>query len=70
MGTVTTRIDEIMEEKGMTESQLAAATGLNPRTIHDLVRGNYERIGLSTIALLCDTLNVKPGDLFKYTKGK
>ncbi len=70
MGNVTTRIDEILEEKGMTEADLARATGLNPRTVHDLARGGYERIGLKVIAVLCDALKVQPGELFKYTKGK
>ncbi len=70
MGTVTTRIDEILAEKGMTEGDLARATGLNPRTVHDLARGSYERIGLKIIAALCDALKVQPGDLFKYTRGK
>ncbi len=70
MGNVTTRLDELMQEKNMNETELAAATGLNPKTIHDLARGRYERIGPSTIAVLCDVLKIQPGDLFKYTKGK
>ncbi len=68
MGSVTTRIDELLEERGLSEKKLAELTGLNPRTVHDLVRGNYERIGLGTIATLCDVLHVQPGDLFKYKK--
>ncbi len=70
MGTVTTRLDELLEEKNMTIAQLADATGLNPKTVHDLARGKYDRIGLSTIAVLCDALKIQPGDLFKYTRGK
>ncbi len=69
-GIVTTRIGEILQEKGWKEKDLVEASGLNARTVHDLVRGTYERLGLTTIALLCDALKVQPGELFKYTKGK
>ncbi len=69
-GTVVTRIGEIMKEKNITNKELVDATGLNARTIHALSRDQYERLGLDTIAVLCDALKVQPGDLFKYTKGK
>lgn len=65
-GTVRLRVPEILEERKMNVSDLAKATGLTFNTASALSRGFYDRIGLDTIAKLCDGLNVEPGELFEY----
>lgn len=69
-GTVRLRVPDIVKDRGMTASELSRATGLAFNTASSLVRGFYDRIGLDTIAKLCDGLNVEPGDLFEYTPDK
>jgi len=65
-GTVRLRVPEIAKARGMTTSELARATGLTFNTASSLMRGFYDRIGLETIARLCDGLQVQPGELFEY----
>jgi putative transcriptional regulator len=66
-GTVRLRVHDIVKERGMTTSELAQKTGLTFNTASALARGIYDRIGLDTIARLCDGLKVQPGELFVYT---
>jgi DNA-binding Xre family transcriptional regulator len=66
-GTVRLRVPDIVKARGMTASELAQATGLTFNTASALARGFYDRIGLETIARLCDGLKVQPGELFEYT---
>lgn len=65
-GTVRLKVPEILEKRGMTASDLARATGLTFNTASALSRGFYDRIGLDTIAKLCDGLQIEPGELFDY----
>lgn len=69
-GTVRLKVPEIAKARGMSTSELAQATGLTFNTASALMRGFYDRIGLETIARLCDGLDVEPGDLFEYTPEK
>lgn len=52
------RLAEILKEKQMTRHQFALQAGLRPSTVSDLCN-----IYLSTIATLCETLNVSVSDL-------
>jgi len=65
-GTVRLRVPEILEQRKMNASDLAKATGLTFNTASALARGFYDRIGLDTIAKLCDGLQIEPGELFDY----
>jgi len=65
-GTVRLRVPEIVKSRDMTTSDLAKSTGLAFNTASQLVRGFYDRIGLETIAKLCDGLKITPGELFEY----
>lgn len=69
-GTVRLRVPELLRERGWTARDLAEHTGLHYNTATQLARGYFDRIGLNTIAVLCDGLNVQPEDLFEYTSGE
>jgi DNA-binding Xre family transcriptional regulator len=45
---------------------LAEATGLPYESCRRLWQGNTTRIDLNTIERLCDTLKLRPGQLFDY----
>ncbi len=69
-GTVRLRVSEILAQRGMTAADLAKKAGLNHNTALALMRDAYDRIGMDTIARVCDALDVTPGDLFCYVKDK
>ncbi|MGG0884059.1 helix-turn-helix transcriptional regulator [Brevibacillus parabrevis] len=57
------RLAEILKERQMTRHQFALQAGLRPSTVSDLCNRPVHRIYLSTIATLCETLNVSISDL-------
>jgi putative transcriptional regulator len=65
-GTVRLRIDDILKERGMTVQEFADKTGFVYNTALSIQRGAFGRIGLDTIARICDALAVTPGELFEY----
>lgn len=67
-GTVRLRVSEILTERGMTTADLAQKAGFSYNTALALVRNAYDRIGMDTIARVCDVLQVTPGDLFCYNR--
>jgi|WetSurMetagenome_2_1015567.scaffolds.fasta_scaffold1789727_1 putative transcriptional regulator len=69
-GTVRLRVSEILTQRGMTAADLARKAGLNHNTALALMRNAYDRIGMETIARVCDALEVTPGELFFYEKDK
>lgn len=69
-GTVRLRVSEILTERGMTTAELASKAGFSYNTALALVRNAYDRIGMDTIARVCDVLEVTPGELFFYEKDK
>lgn len=63
------KIKDISEEKGIKNPYvLASKTGLGYAICYRLWHENQQRIDLKTILLLCDSLEVMPGDLFDYKK--
>lgn len=68
--TVRLRVSEILEQRGMTTADLAEKTGFRYNTALALVRNAYDRIGMDTIAKVCDALEITPGELFFYEKDK
>ena len=67
-GTVRLRVPEILKQRNMNTSEFAKASKLSFNTASALARGMYDRIGLETIARVCDALQVEPGELFEYTQ--
>jgi len=58
-GRVRIRVDELLEERGMTVGDLAEKTGMNYATVLALKRNASTRVDLDTIARICDALGVR-----------
>ena len=69
MPVVKLRLRAVREKAGLTQEQLANATGLRQATISNLETGKSERITLETVGRLARALVVKPGDLFEWARG-
>lgn len=66
---VRLRLQELMRERGLNQTELARLSGISRANINHLVR-NPRAISLSTIQSLCDSLGVTPAELFEYTKAQ
>lgn len=68
MKEVTLIISEILEARSLNISEFQVKTGLSYRTAHGLATGRTRRLDLTTIAAVCEALDVEPGELFKLTR--
>lgn len=59
-------LEAILNEEGMTQSQLAQKTDIRPATIHEMCKGTAERINLKHLARICDTLGVCAEHILHY----
>jgi len=63
------QVRKVAESKGIENPYaLAAKSGIAYAICYRLWHENQQRIDLKTIAVLCDSLKVTPGDLFNYIK--
>lgn len=65
-GRVRIRVDELLEERGMTVADLVAQTGLSYNTALALKRNASKTLRLDTIARICDALGVQIGRILVY----
>jgi DNA-binding Xre family transcriptional regulator len=68
-GTVRLRLSKILKARGLQQKDIAAQTGLSKTAVVGLANEGLRQIRLDTIARLCDTLKIQPGDLFDYNPG-
>ncbi len=64
------RVNELLDERGMTTMEFSKRAGIVYATALGLVRGTTDRIKLETIDKVCAALEVTPGDLFLYDPAK
>lgn len=64
MTTITWRVAELAGRRGWGARQLAAAAGLDEKTVRNILAGRARRVDLETIARLSSTLGVTPGALW------
>ncbi len=60
---VVSRLGTLLDERGMTLVQLAAATGITVANLSVLKNGRARAIRFSTLTAVCDALGCTPGDL-------
>lgn len=58
------RLDELLEEAGMTLSALADAIGVTIVNLSVLKNQRAKAVRFSTLTAICDVLGCQPGDLF------
>lgn len=66
MGTVELNLLELMEQRGMRESEIAAIPGIGEDGASRIIDGKVSAIRLSLLAAICDALQCGPGDILKY----
>lgn len=67
-GTVRLKVPEILDNRGISTADFAQRAGITYNQALAIRRGVYTRIDLSTIARICEALNVEPGELFEFKK--
>ena len=59
---------DILNKRDMTKEQLRIKAGLASGTMTKISKG--EPVNLKTIDLICEALQVQPGDILEYIKNK
>ncbi len=67
MGTIELSIVELLNERGLTEADLANIPGIEEEGASKIIDGKVSAIRLSSLAAICDALDCEPGDVLKYT---
>ena len=62
-GRIAVHLDRLLEQRGMTLTELADAVGVTVVNLSILKNGRARAIRFSTLAALCDALDCQPGDL-------
>jgi DNA-binding Xre family transcriptional regulator len=65
MASITWRVAELAAARGWNTRGLAQATGLDVKTVRNILAGRATRVDLETIARLSRTLEVSPGALWR-----
>lgn len=67
MGTVELNLLELMDERGLSEADLANIPGIEDEGASKILEGKVSAIRLSSLAAICYALQCEPGDVLKYT---
>jgi putative transcriptional regulator len=59
-------LDRLLEERGMTLTELAERVGVTVVNLSILKNGRARAVRFSTLSALCDALQCQPGDLLTY----
>ena len=63
---IAVRLDRLLEERGMTMTELAQRIDLTLANLSILKTGKAKAIRFSTLAAICRELDCQPGDLLEY----
>lgn len=58
-------LSKILEERNMTELQLAKKTGIREGTLYDICNNKIKRLPVKAIELISNELQIEPGDWIK-----
>ena len=61
---VADRILALCKERGLTVNKLSTISGLTQSTVNDIVNHKSKNIGIITIKMLCDGLEISITDFF------
>ncbi|MEZ5246754.1 MAG: helix-turn-helix transcriptional regulator [Acidimicrobiales bacterium] len=65
---VVVRLDEVLEARGMTLTDLSNEIGITLANLSILKTGKAKAIRFSTLQALCEVLDCQPGDLLAYAE--
>lgn len=63
--TAEFQLQELLDEAGMSQSELARRAGIHFTTVSRLCRNASAQVSLNTLARIAAVLNVEPGDLIR-----
>ena len=63
-------LDGILEERGMTLTELSERVDITLANLSILKTGKARAIRFSTLDAICEALKCTPGDILEYRKGK
>jgi putative transcriptional regulator len=63
---IAVHLDRLLEERGMTLTELADKVGVTVVNLSVLKNGRARAIRFSTLAALCQVLGCQPGDLLSH----
>jgi putative transcriptional regulator len=63
---ITVHLDRLLEQRGMTLTELADKVGVTVVNLSVLKNGRARAIRFSTLAALCQVLDCQPGDLLSH----
>jgi len=66
--TVTVHLDEVLEQRGMTLTQLSEEVGITLANLSILKTGKAKAVRFSTLESICAVLGCQPGDLLRLTQ--
>jgi putative transcriptional regulator len=64
---VVCHLDALLEERGMTLTELARAVGVTVVNLSVLKNDRAKAVRFSTLTAVCDVLGCQPGDVFSVT---
>ena len=67
---IAVRLDELLQDRGMTLTELSERIGLTLANLSILKTGKAKAIRFSTLEAICRELDCQPGDLLTYDKTK
>jgi putative transcriptional regulator len=66
---IVVRLDRVLEERGMTLTELAQRVDVTVVNLSILKNGRARAVRFSTLGALCAALDCQPGDLLAYEGG-
>ncbi|MDG5748340.1 helix-turn-helix transcriptional regulator [Qipengyuania sp. XHP0207] len=63
---IAVRLDELLQDRGMTLTELSERIGLTLANLSILKTGKAKAIRFSTLEAICRELDCQPGDLLTY----
>lgn len=67
MGEIICHLDELLEARSMTLTELGKRVGVTNVNLSILKNNRAKAIRFSTLVAICEVLGVQPGDLFSLT---
>ena len=68
--TIRVRLRDLLEKRGMAQTELQARSGLGYSTINALYHGKTERVEFSTLNALCEVLDCSVGEILEHVPEK
>jgi putative transcriptional regulator len=63
---IVVHLDQLLEERGMTLTELAQRVDVTVANLSILKNGRARAVRFSTLAALCEVLRCQPGDLLTF----